>query len=344
MDQDHSRLDVQLVCKNNQKKLHQKLESKTKEIKDLSIQLGYSLLIRNQQKGEKELLRTYGQAKDELRKAKTSLNFYKTQFEHESRKFSKEREKLKEKLAKLINDKSKAPPSTISMTATLPPKLETVDHEDKKDEMYDIVISNYEEREKELLQENSFLRQLLYDFYRSLEAKTQNELEDLEEEVHDGFTTHESIHQAIFQLPLEMMRETVLGSFDKSLEQLLNVFKLSASQSDEVAELKVQLETMEAEIQEHKKQLEAKIVYTKESMAEKVNEEIKQKYMDLEIKQKQLDEDRKRFAEAAIKMGLERAALQREKVALAAMKEEKVKPALRTVPSTPTYLSLTLAG
>jgi hypothetical protein len=336
MDQDHSRLDVQLVYLDNQKKMQQKLETKAKEIKDLSIQLGYHILIRNQQKVEKDLVRTHGQVKDELRKAKTSLNFYKTQFEHESRKFSKEREKLKERLAKLINDKSKAPPSTISMTATLPPKLETVDTEEKKDEMYDIVISNYEEREKELLQENSFLRQLLYDFYRSLEAKTQNELEELGEDVDEEVANHESIHQAIFQLPLEMMRETVLGSFDKSLEHLLSVFKISASQSEDYADLKVQLEAKELEIQEQKKQLEAKIAYTKESMTEKVNEEIKQKYMDLEMKQKQLDEDRKRFAEAAIKMGLERAALQREKVALAAMKEEKVKPALRTVPSTPT--------
>ncbi len=49
----------------------------------------------------------------------------------------------------------------------------------------------------------------------------------------------------------------------------------------------------------------------------------------------QLEQDRKSFTDAAIKMGLERAALQREKAVLAEMQSSVSKAPLSSLPSTP---------
>jgi RNA processing factor Prp31 len=219
------------------------------------------------------------------------------------------------------------------MTSTLPPKLEP-DGQQEKNEMYDIVICNYEEREKELVQENLFLRQLLYDFYRYLETKTSHELEQLGESVPEELESHNSIHQAIFQLPLEMMRETVLASIEKSLEHLVQVFRATGSHDDELVELQHRLEESEANVQELRSLLDKKVEFTSQTMAERMTQEMKHKFEELELRQKQLEDDRKRFGDAAIKLGLERAALKREKAQIQDGKE-LFNPAV-SFPSTPT--------
>lgn len=81
-----------------------------------------------------------------------------------------EREKLKEKVAKLITEKSGKGASSIQLANPLI-STDFIEKEKKNDEMYNIVISNYEEHEKEIMMENSGLRSLLQDFYRLIVQK-----------------------------------------------------------------------------------------------------------------------------------------------------------------------------
>ena len=138
-------------------------------------------------------------------------------------------------MAKLVNDKSKQAGSTMFIVNALPGKYghdeEKVHDSKETDPMYDIVISNYEEREKEILQENSFLRQLLYDFYQSIETRSLDVSQHLDQPM---ASLQETVHGAIFQLPLEMMRDTVLEGVEKSLEHYATVIQQHSSVNNAV--------------------------------------------------------------------------------------------------------------
>lgn len=74
--------------------------------------------------------------------------------------------------------------------------------------MYDIVIANYEEHEKEIMYENSVLRQIVFDSYSKLLSKAP----DL------------SIAEGLFHMPAQDVKDTVSGTLnaliDRSFEQL----------------------------------------------------------------------------------------------------------------------------
>ena len=63
--------------------------------------------------------------------------------------------------------------------------------------------------------------------------------------------------------------------------------------------------------------------------------ELQLKWKQVQTQMDQLEQDRKSFTDAAIKMGLERAALQREKAVLAEMQSSVSKAPLSSLPSTP---------
>jgi predicted nuclease with TOPRIM domain len=144
------------------------------------------------------------------------------------------------------------------------------------------------------------------------------------------------------------MRETVYASFDKSLSELLNTnssHALNSNQSDKVELLEAQLATKEMELQKHQDQLN-NLLEKMESMESSADlmrryllcndreHELQMQRKDIENQLSQLELDRKNFTDAAIKMGLERAALQREKAMLVEMQTVSKAP-LSSLPSTP---------
>lgn len=105
--------------------------------------------------------------------------------------------------------------------------------------MYEIVISNYEEHEKELLQENSYLRQLLLDFHESILHKSKSILVsnadtfELETEV---VVVDQMVHANVFQLPFQMMRDSVLEATEKSLDQLCKCCSFNIQTTEQLME------------------------------------------------------------------------------------------------------------
>lgn len=112
--------------------------------------------------------RSNSTATEQLKKLKSDLAFCKTHFKHETRKHKCELEKIKEKLSKLLSEK---PKQGVSFLMSNPIDSKYSYTEDVDEGMYNIVIKNYEAREKEIMQENSFLRQLVYDFYNLIDQK-----------------------------------------------------------------------------------------------------------------------------------------------------------------------------
>ena len=70
-------------------------------------------------------------------------------------------------------------------------------------------------------------------------------------------------------------------------------------------------------------------------------EEIELQKKELENAKILLDQERKQFTDAAVRMGIERAALQKEKVALEEVKrQEETQELIKEMPSTPLYFIL----
>jgi hypothetical protein len=145
-----------------------------------------------------------------------------------------------------------------------------------------------------------------------------------------------------------MMRETVYESFEKSLSDLLKSNSSLVSNkehSEQVELLEAQLATKEMELQKYRDQLN-NLLEKMESMGSSIDlerryflcndseHELQLQRKDVENQLAQLELDRKNFTDAAIKMGLERAALQREKAVLVEMQTASKAP-LSSLPSTP---------
>lgn len=89
--------------------------------------------------------------------------------QHEIRKLNLAKEKLKDKVSKLVTEKSSKAASKIILSN--PIDIAFCPEQKKNEDMYNIVISNYEDHEKELMGENAGLRDLLFKVYTLLNQK-----------------------------------------------------------------------------------------------------------------------------------------------------------------------------
>jgi hypothetical protein len=103
--------------------------------------------------------------------------------------------------------------------------------------MYNIVISNYEEREKEIMQENAILRQIIFDSYESIIEKirfTNNHLPS--DEFVRLYPTQ--VSQSVFHLPVTMMRGAVLKGIEDGLQMVSNNSNLNEEIRNELDHLR----------------------------------------------------------------------------------------------------------
>jgi X breakpoint 2-interacting protein len=281
--------------------------------------------------------RTNLTANEQLKKLKADLAFSKTHFKHETRKHKGEQEKIKEKLSKLMSEKPKQGVSFL-ITNLINSKCSQQDNEDQG--MFNIVIKNYEAREKEIMQENSFLRQLLYDCYHSIDQKIIEVSQNVNS--HRPEITNKKIHNAVFQLPLELMRDTVLEAVYKNIDDLCNVLNSENVNSDKIKSLTAQIGILklyiaeqESEIQKQQSSIGAMDINSDANDRLKLKDEWKL----LETNKMQLEDERRKFTDAAIKMGLERANLQRERAELDEKRSSTIRNnIMQSVPSTPKYI------
>ncbi|KND04005.1 uncharacterized protein SPPG_01453 [Spizellomyces punctatus DAOM BR117] len=308
-------------------------------------------------------------AKEELKTTKANLQYSKTQYNHDLRKREREHHRLKDRMQRIVTEKSAAQKVAIKLANPLPkPKTNAGGggQSKKEDEMYNIVIKNYEDREKDLLIENQTLRNTLYALYSELKTQFKNQITHEEDGSngiecgHEGpLEVSDPTEKAQFQLPYSLVCHSVEERVKEAIMKLhdewarLSETIASQHQADELQQLYEKVEAIEKECDEYRRIIAEQNRLLELSLNEqdaKSNEglsahletslmDLQEQRDELEQKCQQLEEERGKFTEAAIKLGIERAALQREKMAF---EEERrslaTQKLLKSLPDTPGWL------
>ncbi|KAI8899420.1 hypothetical protein BC833DRAFT_585854 [Globomyces pollinis-pini] len=301
---------------------------------------------------------------DTIKKLSIHSAHLKSQFLHESKRFSREKLKMSDKIATLVKDKAKLP-SVMHCINPLPPK------QSQKNDLYNIVINNYEQHEKLLLHENSCLRQLLYDCFVSLNSSITSMLMEKDDEKdgqeesdnqtpvlnsnnqeQDNQTYKEGnkditgklvdVENGVFQLPFEMMHETITNAFNHNLSILKSFRHQTPDLQTEINNLNDTIAQQQALINQQTQLIELSLTKPQTEFKSDFDvdmEGIEEEWKELKKQKQLLESDRKALTDAAIKIGKERVQLQHDQVVL---EEEKrmvaKKNLLSSLPETPQWL------
>ncbi|TPX67890.1 hypothetical protein SpCBS45565_g03517 [Spizellomyces sp. 'palustris'] len=324
------------------------------------------------QKSLKKEVEKYHAAKEELKTTKANLQYSKTQYNHDLRKREREHHRLKDRMQRIVTEKSAAQKIGLKLANPLPKAKTTTGGggQTKKvaqeDEMYNIVIKNYEDREKDLLVENQTLRDTLYALYSELKTQFKDQITQEEDGSNGIECGHEGppevldpTEKAQFQLPFNLVCHSVEERVKEAIMKLhdewarLSETIASQHQADELQQLYGKVDAIEKECDEYRRIIAEQNRLLEFSLNEqdaKSNEglsahletslmDLQEQKDELEQKCQQLEEERGKFTEAAIKLGIERAALQREKMAF---EEERrslaTQKLLKSLPETPGWL------
>ncbi|KAL6608859.1 Afadin and alpha-actinin-binding-domain-containing protein [Neocallimastix sp. 'constans'] len=309
----------------NMDKLKQKYERSQHELKTLNNKI-IELTQNN-----KAMTRSNGTLKEKIKHAQNTLQSLKTQYVHEIRKKEIELQKLKENLQKKFNGSMVNSGVRFHLSNPLSKIDMSTNRKSSNEDMFSILISNYENSEKELHNENCLLRQTLYDIYKEVELILGVEEDEQEfdpnnsDEVTNILVQNEYIkpEDAQFKLPLSISREYLGQRINDLLEQFkeyifsiqdeTNSREQESINNDEIdnkskdeSNMQVDEDYSSSKSSSFVKEQERKLVY----------EELKQEYLKIEKQKEQLETEKKKFTEAAVRMGKERALLAKEKESL----------------------------
>ncbi|KAI9014167.1 Afadin and alpha-actinin-binding-domain-containing protein [Hyaloraphidium curvatum] len=347
-----------------------KLESLEREVESLGSKLSLA------QKQLQESNIKHSLTREELKVARNNLQHVKQQCQHELRKKERENEKLKDRINKASNDRTaggvKRPAIRCLNALPKASSSATLHEQDPEDDMYRVVIANYEEREQEVLQENLALRRLLFSIYSDLqqiavglELPRDSTTFSMDEQGNldavDLTDPAADADQGRFQIALELVQSTLEAKIRELLESCYDrIFTAMESEKNrvdtseestrklaenarQIKELEAQLAAAKVVTRQQQELLDLAVTsnetHSKRDTMEELAGELKREQAELEKLRSQFDEERKRFAEAAIRMGQERLKLQREKEEVLEEKRKlETAKMLKDLPSTPAFL------
>lgn len=204
-----------------QKRLKEQLESALREI---------AMGNERERQSQSKLLKAKEELKlerEELKKTKANSLHVQKQYDHEARKKERELTKLKERIHQLLTDKSqekkvgldilnliKRPSGQRATWKTAGPGKNP-----NEEEMYRMLITSYEERQKELMVENNDLRETLQSMQAELInlLNQQNDDYDQNDNNTEGGEISESgsvdeLSTGHFHMPYDMVREGIENS------------------------------------------------------------------------------------------------------------------------------------
>ncbi|RIA98462.1 Afadin and alpha-actinin-binding-domain-containing protein [Glomus cerebriforme] len=364
--------DYDIACSSN-KGLKKNIEVNEREIDSLKSRI---LRTENELKCE---LEKHKLTKDELAKTKSNMQYTKIQAAHEIKKREVEYTRFKEKMQKLLNDnyrkakiglqmmnpvsKSSKHHSNASNFSDHGLPIKTGDsiaqEEESPDaEMFKQIVADAENREKELLQENSKLRKLLFDVQNHVSTFIESHAEreaPIDPEL-ANLQTPDSYNPktARFQLPFEMFANNVeeeikelLLALKYELENRPNMVAEYEAKEEENRQLQLEIDSLRNQLVEATTFVEEaqNMIYNfmesgfKDGQGEfKLNvsgneitiPEYDELDVDLELKRKQLNQERKAFTESLIRLGKDRDQLLKERIDF-----EREKRAWKTLHPTP---------
>ncbi|KAJ1557940.1 hypothetical protein HK096_004477, partial [Nowakowskiella sp. JEL0078] len=352
---------------NNMAKMSAKFEMQERELSALSSKLEQST------RQIKELTLQLSNTKEELKITKSTLSHSKAQYQHELRKKQRDLDKCKERVQKTIalpGNSGITTTGTLRRAASLnqispqksnkntnklgqPIRISNGGNKSAGDtHIYELVIQNYEEREKQVISENTFLREMLMRLYFCV---AKNWLGDTGSEL--------NTIEGHFQLPVELLGTSVIEPrIEEIIEDIAkcNVIGEARSYSEKIEVLQNEIDECQIVIQEQSKLLEKFLqtrVEDETSNIEKINvdtsprnnvpsregtminNELDEEKEYLRQQREQLESERKNFLEAAIRMGRERTVIQAEKEVLEREKRSfATAQLLQSLPKTPAFL------
>ncbi|XP_060070402.1 afadin- and alpha-actinin-binding protein B-like [Ylistrum balloti] len=185
---------------------------------------------------QKSLAEKFKTEKDEVKRLQCVIKDRDAQYKHELKKKEREINKMKEKLHHLITDKNPHRRMGLDIANALQradgkrSQWKTGSH-DKQEEMYQLVINNYEDKQRELMIENTDLRDCLVLMQRELgtiinhssdvptsHTDTQDNAGELgvtSEDEDDGIfsVTINDLSDGYFQMPYGLMKDNLRHSF-----------------------------------------------------------------------------------------------------------------------------------
>ncbi|XP_046851272.1 afadin- and alpha-actinin-binding protein B-like [Xenia sp. Carnegie-2017] len=273
--------------------------------------------------------------KEEIKKMKGNQQYLRKQFEHDVRKSEREMVKLKEKLVQTLNHRTKDKSLGMDMLNCIQRtdgKRRTWNTTNRQDEdMYRLVVRNYEEKQKELMEENNDLRELLQLTERELVLLLNDHQGDvLTESGHENDSDNDVISignhtEGHYQMPFELVREGIAKSihdkWSRLKEEMENTKKddaeINHEKCDDVDVHKLQNELdrykyivmqQEEQIQKLQDNLssEVKTDFMNDSAVTAQKDKIEKEMKLFKQEKSTFDEERKRFTEAAIELSQDR--------------------------------------
>jgi len=315
------------MLNSNMDKLNQKYEHSKHELKTLNNKI-IELTDNN-----KSIKKNNGTLKEKIKQSRNTLQSLKNQYTHEMRKKEIELQKLKEKLQKRYNENLSNTNIRYHVANPLSKIAMTNDRKQNNDDMYSILITNYENSERELHNENCLLRQTLYDIYKEIELILGVEEDEKEfdpnnvDEVTNILIENEYIkpEDAQFKLPLSISREYLGQRINDLLEQFKEyIFSIQEETTDRQEQDQLSNNNDETEIKmkdDSNMQIDEDYNskssnFIKEQEKKLVYEELKEEYLKIEKQKEQLEIEKKKVKEASIKIRKEKELIEQEKKSL----------------------------
>ncbi|XP_013415215.1 afadin- and alpha-actinin-binding protein B [Lingula anatina] len=289
--------------------------------------------------------------KEEVKKLQSALSHKDVQYKHEVKKKERELNRLKDRLNQLLTDRSQERRIGMEILNSLQRadgkrstwKTKTSNNKHEED-MYRLIVANYEDKQRELLVENGQLRQCLNDMQKELvgllngqpsprkdQIHHEDSLEDSEDDKASVGTTSE-FSDGYFQMPYEMVRDEIEKSLkDKWTQLKQRVRDLEKEQTDrrlssESEKSNQEVEKLQQQILEYQEVIKQQEQLIQQSMQNTDNDSAFQDPCLLEEREaltaekklfnqqkKHFEEERKNFTEAAIRLGREKRAFEEEK-------------------------------
>ncbi|XP_042641793.1 afadin- and alpha-actinin-binding protein isoform X2 [Tyto alba] len=314
-------------------KLKEQLELSKREI------VGLQERDRQLQSKNRNLHQLLKNEKDEVQKLQNIISSRATQYNHDMKRKEREYNKLKERLHQLVMNKKD---KKIAMEV-----LNYVGRADGKrgawrtdktearneEEMYKVLLSDYEQRQKQLLVENAELKKVLQQMKKEIilllppqkqkpKERSEDEpvLSDLEED------TGELNKENMWELSCETVREQLTNSIRKQWRMLKNhVEKLdnqvsrvhsgTLNEKDVISREDHELETekLELEIQQCKEMIRTQQQLLQDCYLLEERERLQEEWRLFQEQKKNFEKERRSFTEAAIRLGLERKAFEEDR-------------------------------
>lgn len=319
-----------------QKRLKEQLESAQREV-----------AVRNERERQLQgkLLKAKEDLKlerEELKKTKANSHHLQKQFDHETRKKERELSKLKERIHQLLTDKNQEKKvgldilNLINRPAGAQRAMWKTGSAKNEEEMYRMLVTNYEEREKELMVENNDMRETLKSMQVELIKLLNQQNEDYESNTEVGEISEsgsvEELSTGHFNMPYDMVREGIESSLREKWRLLKSRLEEankgsssgpSSPKAEEISRLERQLENYRHVVEQQKQlieSLQSKVNSPSNDSTFLVNSQLYEEQEKFESdkqffaeRRAALENEKRQLTDAAVKLGHERKKFEEER-------------------------------